>query len=138
MAGRSVWPKTRKIRHVSSSVAMVMPEIGLLDEPTSPVSRDETVTNRNPNSRIITAPSMPHGVTPSPNDGTNISAAASPRLPNSTTSIDRSRSVRAVSSAPAARLARRSRNPDTIEARISGSARNMLMMPPAATAPAPM
>ena len=32
-----------------------MPEIGLDDEPISPVSRDETVTNRNPNSTIMAA-----------------------------------------------------------------------------------
>ena len=33
---------------------------------------------------------------------------------------------------------RRSRRPETMEPKISGRARNMLMMPPAATAPAPM
>ena len=53
--GGAVQPKVRKIRHVNSSVAIVMPEIGLLDEPISPVNRDETVTNRNPNSTISTA-----------------------------------------------------------------------------------
>ena len=42
-------PAARKIRQVSSSVATVMPEIGFDDEPISPVSRDETVTNRKPN-----------------------------------------------------------------------------------------
>src|SRR5664280_2461226 len=48
----AVQPKMRKIRHVKSSVAMVMPEIGLLDEPISPVKREETVTNRKPKSTI--------------------------------------------------------------------------------------
>ena len=57
MAARPVLPSSKKIRHVSSSVAMVMPEIGFDDEPTSPVKRDDTVTNRKPNSRIISAPS---------------------------------------------------------------------------------
>ena len=52
-------PSRTKIRQVSSSVAIVMPEIGFDDEPISPVSRDETVTNRNPNSTISTAPTMP-------------------------------------------------------------------------------
>ncbi len=47
----------RKIRQVSSSVATVMPEIGLEDEPISPVSRDDTVTKRKPNSTMSSAPS---------------------------------------------------------------------------------
>ena len=42
--------------HVSSKVAMVMPEIGLEDEPISPVRRRETVTNRKPKTTIRTAP----------------------------------------------------------------------------------
>ena len=42
-------PSRTKIRQVNSSVAIVMPEIGLDDEPISPVSRELTVTNRNPN-----------------------------------------------------------------------------------------
>ena len=33
-----------------------MPEMGLDEEPISPVSREETVTNRNPNTTISTAP----------------------------------------------------------------------------------
>ena len=45
-----IQPISTKIRQVSSSVATVIPEIGFDDEPISPVSRDETVTNRNPNS----------------------------------------------------------------------------------------
>ena len=43
-------PSRTKIRQVSSSVATVIPEIGFDDEPISPVSREETVTNRNPKS----------------------------------------------------------------------------------------
>ena len=46
----------RKMRHVSSSVATVIPEIGLDDEPISPVSRDETVTKRKPNRTMSIAP----------------------------------------------------------------------------------
>src|SRR5690348_18432168 len=49
-------PRTRKIRHVINNVAMVMPEMGLDDEPTSPVKREETVTNKKPNRRIMRAP----------------------------------------------------------------------------------
>ena len=33
-----------------------MPEMGFDDEPISPVSREETVTNRNPKAMIISAP----------------------------------------------------------------------------------
>ena len=36
----------RKIRHVNNNVATVMPEMGLEEEPISPVSRDETATKR--------------------------------------------------------------------------------------------
>src|SRR5436309_2823913 len=55
--GGAVQPMMRKTRHVRSSVATVMPEIGFDDEPTSPVSRDETVTNKNPKAMMSTAPS---------------------------------------------------------------------------------
>src|SRR3954469_20946035 len=41
-----VQPSPRKIRQVSMRVATVMPEIGLLELPISPVSRLDTVTNR--------------------------------------------------------------------------------------------
>src|SRR5438046_8296320 len=37
-----VRPRIRKIRHTNSRVAMVMPEIGFDDDPTSPVSRLDT------------------------------------------------------------------------------------------------
>src|SRR5437763_2728888 len=57
LSSGSVQPRAKKIRHVSSSVATVMPEMGLDDEPISPVRRDDTVTNKNPNSTISTAPS---------------------------------------------------------------------------------
>ena len=43
---------------MSSSVATVMPEIGFDDEPISPVSRDDTVTNRKPRMTISSAPTM--------------------------------------------------------------------------------
>src|SRR5262245_6393992 len=43
-----VQPKARKIRQVRVRVATVMPEIGFDDEPISPVSRADTVTNRKP------------------------------------------------------------------------------------------
>ena len=121
----------RKIRQVSSSVATVMPEIGFEVEPTWPVNRDETVTNRKPNARIMTAPStfMCSGVA-------TVMAAMMPSTPTSTHFIGMSWSVRAVpTGAPAAakspKLAR-------MLCQIVGSAWNRLMMPAVATAPAPM
>ena len=48
---------------------MVMPEIGFEEEPISPVSREETVTNRNPNTRIMTAPRNPCTLMPRPSAG---------------------------------------------------------------------
>src|SRR5579862_1801081 len=56
--GGAVQPMIRNTRHVSSSVATVMPEIGFDEEPISPVNRDDTVTNRNPNATMSTAPTM--------------------------------------------------------------------------------
>src|SRR5204862_2252856 len=50
--GGPVQPTTRKTKQVRSNVATVMPEIGLEDDPISPVSREETVTNRKPNATI--------------------------------------------------------------------------------------
>src|SRR6185503_17273241 len=120
-----------------SSVATVMPEMGLDDDPISPVNRDETVTKRNPNSTISTAPRMFMC-----SIGASQMASTMPRLPNRTNFTDRSRSVRgtaATAAAPAlSRLELRSRNPDLTDAMMSGMARNMAMMPPVATAPAPM
>src|SRR4051812_29419481 len=41
-------PTAMKIEQVKISVAMVMPEIGLDDEPIRPTMREETVTKKNP------------------------------------------------------------------------------------------
>ena len=43
-----VQPSATKIVQVRMSVAMVMPEIGLDEEPISPTIRDETVTKKKP------------------------------------------------------------------------------------------
>ena len=50
----------RKTRQVRSSVATVIPEVGVEDEPISPVSRDDTVTNRNPKATMSRAPNKFH------------------------------------------------------------------------------
>ena len=44
----AVQPWTRKMAAVAMSVAMVMPETGLAEEPTRPTMRELTVTKRNP------------------------------------------------------------------------------------------
>ena len=65
----------RRSAQVSSRVAMVMPEMGLDDEPTSPVRREDTVTNRKPNTRISNAAKKPKTVKPRPICGINISTS---------------------------------------------------------------
>src|SRR5580765_3023233 len=131
-----VQPTKRKIRHVKSSVATVMPEIGFEDEPISPVNRDETVTNRNPNSRMSSAPTTPCRLKPRPRLGVAIRMTMSARQPIKTTRRDKSRSVRGttddaeVEGSFARELAAMSRRPDLIDARMSGSACSMLIIPP--------
>ena len=61
----------------------------------------------------------------------------SARMPAATHFIDRSRSVRRTE-AWAAAAALKSDSPDRMPCRMMGSDRIRLMMPPAATAPAPM
>src|SRR4051794_11032000 len=51
-------PSPKKTPHVSNRVAMVMPEIGFDDDPSSPVILELTVTNRKPNRTIIAAPTI--------------------------------------------------------------------------------
>src|SRR5215217_6104257 len=54
--GGAVQPMRRKTRQVSRTVAIVMPEVGQEEEPTSPVNREETRTKRKPNPTIRSAP----------------------------------------------------------------------------------
>src|SRR2546428_269907 len=79
MAAGSVWPNQKKITHVSKRVAMVIPEIGLEDEPISPVKRDDTVTKRKPKTRIIRPPTKPWKLSPSPKAGMHIITSTMPR-----------------------------------------------------------
>ena len=85
-----VQPTTRKTRQVSSSVATVMPEIGLDEDPISPVSRDETVTNRKPKHDDQDRAEHVHVQRRGGKDGQH----RAPRCPAATNFIDRSRSVR--------------------------------------------
>src|SRR5262249_54286261 len=52
-----VCPRSTKIRQVINSVATVIPEIGLDDDPISPVIREETVAKKKPKTTTIIAPS---------------------------------------------------------------------------------
>src|SRR6516164_7788393 len=54
-------PKTTKMRQTSSSVAMVIPEIGFEEEPITPVMRELTVTNKKPNKTTRTPPTRRPG-----------------------------------------------------------------------------
>ena len=127
-------PTSRKMRQVRSSVATVMPEMGFDDEPISPVRRLDTVTNRNPNTTIRIAPSrfMCSG-------GESRMASSSSPTPPKTKRESRSRSVRTARAAlPPLPPPRTSRRPSFKPWRMMGSERNRLMIPAAATAPAPM
>jgi hypothetical protein len=92
-----------------------MPEMGLEDEPISPVSRDETVTNKNPNTTIKSLPAvfMFKG-------GAAQIAATSARQPKATNFIDRSCSVRERGGAPQAAPAPKSANPARMPCQING------------------
>src|SRR5262245_15947378 len=43
-----VQPTVKKTRHVAIKLAIVIPEIGLEEEPSNPTKREETVTKKNP------------------------------------------------------------------------------------------
>src|ERR1035441_10452571 len=104
----------RNTMHVSIRVATVIPDMGLDEEPISPVSREDTVTNRNPNTTISTAPRMFMC-----NEGAARMARIRARMPAPTNFIDRSRSVRRTEvSATAAAL--KSDSPDRILLRMAG------------------
>ena len=109
-----------------------MPEMGFDDDPISPVSRDETVTNKKPNSTISKAPIkfMCSGLA-------NWMAAISTTMPMATNLIDKSWSVRTPLEPPL-RWRWKSANPPFNPCRIVGSDRMRLITPPAATAPAPI
>src|SRR5581483_12421841 len=73
-------PSAKKISEVIRSVATVIPEMGFDELPTSPVSRELTVTKRNPSTRMSTAPSMLIL-----NDGTSAQTMTIPSDPTPTT-----------------------------------------------------
>src|SRR5687767_6387534 len=116
-----VHPSATKIVQVRISVAIVIPEIGLDDEPISPTILDDTVTKKNPNTitRIETT-KLPCVGSP----GASARNNASTTVPTSTTVIGMSRSVRIVAAVPpslAPRSRMLSRNDDTIVGMVRAS-----------------
>src|SRR6188768_3050899 len=74
----AVQPSERNTRQVNRRVATVIPEIGFDDEPTSPVRRDETVTNKKPRITISIEPridTLGSSKKKSPSDGESMMAA---------------------------------------------------------------
>ena len=124
-------PRAKKISDVMSKVATVMPEIGFDELPTSPVRRELTVTKRNPSTRMSTAPS-----TLILKEGTRVQTITIRREPAPTTQRGMSRSVRRVPDGPAAPLSERM--PRMAPPMIVGKDLKREMIPPAATAPAPI
>ena len=133
--GGAVQLMIRNTRQVSSNVATVIPEIGFEDEPTSPVKRDETVTNKKPKAMIRTAPSR---LKRRFSCGTIMITSIKAMIPPNTNFIERSWSVRGALSDEPVPERRKSARPPFNPLQITGSERNRLMIPPAATAPAPM
>ena len=111
------------------SVAIVIPETGLLLLPTSPTIRDETAAKKKPNTTVISAPTNVTEIT-------GISHSASVRTATAAITKRRSssRSVRFVLFPLRPTPESAARNVP----KISGSERIRLISPPAASAPAPM
>src|SRR3954454_3744382 len=124
-------PSERKISDVIRSAATVMPEMGLEELPTSPVRRELTVTKRKPSTRMSSAPS-----TLILNEGTSAQTITRTIEPTPTTQSGMSRSVRNGPAAPAVPLS--DFMPRIAPPTMVGSDLKRLMMPPAATAPAPI
>jgi len=126
-----VSPVTFKQSVENNRVAIAIPDTGLLLLPTIPTILDETVAKKKPNNAIITAPSGDTGIS-----GNSQIAIIMINTPIPITRISRSASVRTVLllfPAPFMPLIA-SANVLTI----NGRDLIKLMIPPAATAPAPM
>ncbi len=114
-----------------------MPEMGFEVEPISPVSRDDTVTNRKPNATIITAPARFMCSVRAA-----MMAIKSAITPPTTKLVGRSWSVRGRAwpspALAAARVACKSLRPPFSPRQIIGNDSIRLISPPVATAPAPI
>ena len=125
-----VFPVTFKTSVEKSKVAIAIPETGLLLLPTSPTIREETVAKKNPNTTISSAPIKETGIA-----GRSQIAKISAREPPRTMRISRSCSVRRL---PALVPPFNPFNESLNVVRISGRDLIKLIIPPAATAPAPI
>src|SRR5256885_11980056 len=119
------------MREVMSSVATVMPEMGFDELPTSPVRRELTVTKRKPRTSRSSAPR-----TLILNEGTSVQTTTINSDPTPTTQSGRSRSVRAGPAAVPLPLSERM--PRIAPPTMVGNDLKREMIPPAATAPAPI
>src|SRR6185437_11192152 len=136
---------TKNMAHVAISVAIAIPLIGFDELPINPQIRDDTVTNKNPNTTTNTA-AIKFESTPvfAPGIGRKVSSAhimaTTISEPSTTTFIEKSRSTRliAVVIAFTARLLRISFSPALSAAIIVGIVLNSVITPDAATAPAPI
>ena len=111
-------------------VAMAMPDTGLLEEPMRPTIREDTVAKKKPKTTTIKAPSRFTG-----NAGSSQMATAMTTIATISTGMGMSCSVRREEALPALFMPfmawRKVRT-------IRGKLLMRLMMPPVATAPAPM
>ena len=110
-------------------VAIAIPDTGLLEEPTSPTMRLDTVAKKKPNITIIRAPRKLIGT-----DGIIHIIIAISSAPPTTTGIGRSLFVRMLSASLCPNPVIALLNVFTIV----GSVFKRLIIPPAATAPAPI
>ena len=127
------------MRHTPIRVAMAMPLTGFDEEPSSPVMRDETTEKKKPNTMMATAERTRHAEA---GHGLELGQERHEHgQGHRAAEHDRDRDVAlraALRPAPPAPVSRRSRKEARKLSMIVGIAFTRLMMPPAATAPAPM
>ena len=136
----SVQPKSEKIKLVPKRVTMVMPEVGLEETPTSPTILDDTVTKKKANIPIHKAPKslmLKVSAVPSMRGTATIISRIIP-TPTSVTKSERSRSVLSFIKTFFCKVDVTSDSPSLNEAIMVGMDFMMVIMPPKATAPAPM
>src|SRR5262249_33455946 len=129
--GAETQPNARKMSETMISVATVMPEMGFDELPTSPVRRELTVTKRKPSTSSSTAPS-----TLILKEGMSVQTTTSRSEPAPATHSGRSRSVRGGPDWPPAPCS--DFMPRIAPPTMVGSDLKSEMIPPAATAPAPI
>src|SRR5579863_1243223 len=128
-----VQPMPTKISEVAISVAIVIPEMGLEEEPIKPTMRDDTVTKKKPNTTIITAERKLVGMF-----GIMDIKTTSATLPTNTYTRGISLSVRDFTTALSLRLSLRSLKESRKALIIVGNVFINVISPPKVTAPAPM